>query len=170
VHQLFNALSEGALGDGLMSELPLVIGIGSDNGDDSAGWIVVGRLHELGWPIESALIARHPAELLDWCDPGRELIVCDACEGSGDPGRHRDFIWPSDELPPSPPRSSHELGLTYVLELGRTLGRLPTSVSVWAIQGQNWSPHASISPAVRTGARLVADDIYANVVGSTATS
>jgi hydrogenase maturation protease len=166
VHQLFNALSEGALGDDLMSALPLVIGIGSDNGDDSAGWTVVGRLHELGWPIGSAIIARHPAELLDWCDPGRELIVCDACEGSGDAGDRRCFVWPADELPASPPRSSHEMSLTFVLKLGRTLDRVPASVTVRTLEGRNWLPNTPISPFVKSAAIVLGDEIHASAFRS----
>lgn len=149
-----------------MTALPVVIGIGSNNGDDAAGWIAIERLHELGMSSEVVRIARHPAELLDWWEVGRELIVCDACEGVGDPGELRHFTWPTEKLPASPPRSSHEMSLTYVLELGRTLRRIPASVSVWTIAGTNWLPNTPVSPTVQTAARVVGDEIQASIYGS----
>lgn len=149
-----------------MTDVPVVIGVGSDNGDDAAGWIAVEQLRELGWPSDSALIARHPAELLDWCNERRALIICDACAGSGDAGTRSHFTWPTDELPASPPRGSHEMSLSFVLELGRTLGRIPAAVDVWTVEGRSWLPSRPASPLVEAAAKFVGGEIHATVFGA----
>ena len=159
MYQLFDSLSERRLGDGRVTGTPVVIGLGSGHGDDSAGWMVVDRLRSAGWPDDQARSAVHPSDLLDWCAPDRPLVLCDACEGSGPVGTLRCWRWPDAAWPLPPMRGTHDLPLPAVLELGRITGRLPPEVTVWTIEGRDWAPHADVSPAVAEAAVTLAATI-----------
>lgn len=136
--------------------LPLVIGLGSSYGDDQAGWLVIDALWELGYPVNSARKAVHPADLLDDLQAGLRLTVCDACQVSDTAGEICRWTWPTDQLHSRRASGSHDLSLPQILELTRTIEFGLNCVDIWGISGQRWLPTDVASEAVRKSAREVA--------------
>lgn len=137
----------------------LVIGLGSDHGDDNAGWIVIDRLQDRGYPRECSLRVLHPADLLDVVSPMQSLILCDACQAMKGAGTIHRFDWPKN--PCNYPRASglHDLSLLEVLELGRQLGLMPNEVTIYAIEGESWIPGTPAAHKIHTVADQVAQAI-----------
>ena len=83
-----------------MKNETLIVGVGSSHGDDQFGWRVAEQLAErvkndLGITIRLAL---SPTEILGWLEGSRRLIVCDACQNLGVPGRVHHWQWPDAAL------------------------------------------------------------------------
>ncbi len=74
----------------------LVLGLGSPFGDDRLGWEAVARLAQAG--VAGAVLVRDGVDLLLELEGHDEVIVIDASNPAGCPGRVRKIEWPSDEL------------------------------------------------------------------------
>lgn len=134
----------------MSSHSTLFVGIGSAHGDDQAGWLVAERLAacSIGHDLQVRK-AKSPASLLHWLDGGvQRLIVCDACHSGGQLGQVRRWAWPIPELETMAWSGTHDLSLPTVLALGQRLGRLPATVIVWAIEGQDPPAAEAISHGV----------------------
>ncbi|MFM8219554.1 MAG: hydrogenase maturation protease [Planctomycetaceae bacterium] len=112
----------------------LCVGIGSPQGDDQAGWLVIDALQNLSRQRVCLRKAAYPGELLDWLEPRGTLWIVDACRGGGKPGDWNCWHWPTEELPASLSRGTHDLGLAAVLQWGAALGRMPEEVLFWGIR------------------------------------
>ena len=101
---------------------------------------------------------REPSDLLDlWA--GREsCTLIDAVAGP-EPGRVHRFDASNAALPVAfaSPASTHALGLGDVIELGRSLGRLPGRLIVFGIEGAEFAAGAQVGSAVRAAAERVAE-------------
>ena len=89
----------------------LVVGIGSDQGDDRFGWLVAKSLPDqaaIGCEVRRA---QSPGELLDWLDGVSRLVVCDACRGGGQLGQVRRCLWPCAEIEEQAFRGTHDMNL-----------------------------------------------------------
>ena len=142
--------------------LPFIVGLGSHQGDDQAGWLVLERLQERHYPRARLIRLQHPADLLDVADIEQSLIICDACNGNGEPGSIHRFLWPADQLCCRRASGSHDLTLCSVMELGRQLGVIPEVAELWALEGENWTAGTEPSEAVRSAANGLADRIWEN--------
>ena len=91
----------------------------------------------------------------------------DAAESQADfpPGAwlHIDASLSADALADCSLRDTHTVGVYSMLQLARTLGRLPPVVSIYAIAGQLFEPEQRMSPPVRLAASQVAARIEADV-------
>jgi hydrogenase maturation protease len=131
----------------------LIVGIGSPHGDDQLGWHVVDRLMDGPTRDQVQLRkAKSPADVLNWLSDIDILIVCDACYGLGPPGIARRWTWPTDELPRAEWSGTHDLSLPQVLALAQRLGRLPSDVIIWGIEGSNRSVVDPLSDRVSVAA------------------
>ena len=163
---------------------PFVAGLGSHHGDDQAGWLVVDRLRDRGFPGERLAQLRHPVDLMDVMDVTKWLVVCDACSGSGQPGTIRHMCWPlpistfariaSDEghglsipIKTTQPAitfpgfsGSHDLSLDDVMELAQQLGTLPVTAEIWTLEGNAWVPGSGPSDEIQSAVGQVADAIW----------
>jgi hydrogenase maturation protease len=144
-----------------MSERPLVIGVGNQlRGDDGAGLRVAELLTARG--VEAVRCDGEPIELLDLWASRPAAIVVDAVPGTS-PGR----IWRLDaaagELPAAfaERTSTHLIGLAEVIELGRSLGRLPTELTVIGIEGADFGLGRRLSAAVERAAAEVTSTLAA---------
>jgi hypothetical protein len=155
-------------------EFPIVIGLGSFQGDDQAGWLAIEQLETLGYPRQLLHRAKSPAEILDVASYGRALIICDACQisepvaelcqelcASGTPSIRR-LSWPSDAIVYSRGTGSHNLSLPEVMELGRTLRSIPATAEVWTIRGHRWTPGTEPTKTVRRASHEVAQQIWSD--------
>ncbi len=141
-------------------EWPIIVGLGSYNGDDRAGWLALERLQVLGYPQSRLLNLSHPARLLEKMCPDQSLVICDACVAGAFVGTVRSFEWPCDKLTYERGSNSHDLSLHEILELGRHLECAPSSVKVWTIEGGEWTAGSEPSAAIRTAANRVGDTIW----------
>ena len=136
----------------------LVIGVGNDTrGDDAAGLVVARRLRKKGIPNVTCTDAPTDAlSLIGQWDEVPLVVVVDAASSGAAAGTvHR-----IDALQgPLPcllrPMSSHGFGVIEVIELARALGRLPSRLLVYGIEGENFEPGARMSPAVHTAIESV---------------
>lgn len=137
----------------------LLVGIGSPHGDDQAGWLVAAEIKRRQADRPETLtcrLAKSPSDLLDWLDDVTHLIVCDCCESPAQPGELRLWHWPADGLVRTRSSSSHQLGLTDVLDLATNIGRNPSRVEIWSIGGGRFSPETEPSPLVRAACQRLA--------------
>jgi Ni,Fe-hydrogenase maturation factor len=153
-----------------------IVGLGSHHGDDQAGWLVMDRLQQRNFPPQQMTRLRHPIDLLDVIDTEMSLVICDACCGSGNPGRIHQGIWSAENSPdqilgprrdesglsliPQFHSGSHTLPLIEVLMLGRQLGCGPSFAKIWTIEGGMWAPGTSPSTAIQAAAAVVAEAIW----------
>jgi hydrogenase maturation protease len=137
----------------------LVIGVGNVyRGDDGAGPAVIALLREEGLPGSRLLECDGDCSaLLDaWHGVGAVVLV-DAVSSGAPPGT----IYRFDALAQPLPRqvsfqSTHAFGVAEALELGRTLGQLPASLILYAIEGKNFATGAGISREVESAVQEVA--------------
>lgn len=141
----------------------LFVGLGSDHGDDRAGWIVADLLRERrpeGLVVRRALSS---LDLLDWLDGVERLALCDACRGAGPIGSWHCWTWPCADRFVERASGSHDLGLAGTLQLASRLGRLPSEVRLWGIEIGNAAPGRAMSPEVLRAASEVANALAAVV-------
>lgn len=145
----------------------LVVGVGNPEcGDDGAGpWLAALLADRLP---DGAAVRIRTADMLALVDDcaGCDAMVCIDCAVSGAaPGTvHRIDLAAAAPLPPSPNTwSSHGFGLGEALGLARALGRLPTTVTVYAIEGCAFAPGDVMTPAVRQAASALAESIVVEV-------
>jgi len=134
-------------------------------GDDGAGWIVVGRLRELG--IEALGVRTHTCNgeatrLLDALPSDEDVILLDAVVMGAPVGSvHR---W--DGIPSAVSGASvstHGLGVVEALRLAAVLGRMPKSLLVYGIEGKQFAPGSLPSPQVKEAAEGLAQQIRATI-------
>lgn len=143
----------------------LVIGIGNDcRGDDAVGLAVADHLakHQRA----GLKVIRHngPAiNAIDRIDSATDLIVVDAVHAPDDPGH----VVCLDVLDGNLGDlnfgvSSHGFTLAGVLELAKSLGRLPGQVTLIGIVGRRFEIGAPMDPAVCTAIPRVIDKILSH--------
>jgi hydrogenase maturation protease len=146
----------------------LIIGIGNpDRGDDGVGHAVVRRL-EGRVPPDVALLRRsgEAATLVDDLAGAAAVWLIDAAGSAGAPETIRRFDAAAGALPSALGGvSSHGFGLAQAIELARTLGTLPESCVVYAIEGSCYDPGRPLTPEVARAAATVAERILAELNG-----
>jgi hydrogenase maturation protease len=129
----------------------LVIGIGNDDrGDDAVGLAVVRGLRgRVPGGVELLEQDGEASRLLELLAAADSAFLVDAAVSGAPPGTIRRLDPVAMELPRALfAVSSHGLGLADAIELGRALGSLPRRLTVYAIEGADFSPGAPLSPAV----------------------
>ena len=139
---------------------PLIIGLGSHYADDRAGWLILDRLQELGFADGDLRRILLPVDILDFAHSDQQLVICDACEGTGPAGSVHCWTWPSDTILPTHARGTHDIGLTEALELGRKLGISPACVEIGGVEGQAWLPDMAMGNDVAAATKVAAKAIW----------
>ena len=141
----------------------LLVGVGSPHGDDQIGWEVVKRIQGTHHKDITVHLARTPSDLLDWLECVERLVVCDACRGAGKVGSVHHWTWPTNQLETLRWSGTHDVSLPAVLALAEQLGKLPTSVIVWAIEVGTAQPGDVLSVNARsliaTAAHCIGHDL-----------
>jgi len=130
----------------------LVIGVGNDyRGDDGAGLAVIRRIRD-NPPAGTATRegTGDGAGLIDAWEAFDEVIIIDAASSGEPPGTVFRFDACEDPIPEGTLRgcSTHAMGIGAVIELARTLDRLPPRLTVYAIEGRDFTIGAPMSPEV----------------------
>ncbi len=132
----------------------LIVGIGSNFGDDRLGLELAERLTvRLPWCKVCSL--RSPIDLLDHLADVARLHVIDACCSGKPPGVITRHDWPAKELAEVQFGGTHDLGLIAALQLADQLRMLPTHVSIWAVAVREDAQHGEMSPLSASVAEAV---------------
>jgi hydrogenase maturation protease len=137
----------------------VVIGVGSERGDDAAGLLVARRLRESGHPATIHELTGDLTRLLELWRPEDSVVVVDAVRSGALPGTVHVLDARATPLPAAlaGTASTHGIGLDTVIELTRGAGRLPARLVVYGIEGSHWSAGERMSPEVSAAAdRVVA--------------
>ncbi len=122
-----------------------LIGIGNpDRGDDAAGWEVAGSVST--WAVDRRTAGSF--DLLDLWDLTDEVVIVDAMRSGASPGTVARFDAMTEPLPVGAFASTHAFGPAAVIELARTLGRLPRSLTVIGIEVGDTSHGRQMTPDV----------------------
>jgi hydrogenase maturation protease len=121
----------------------IVVGVGNPwRGDDAAGLAVARRVGGLALEGDGT-------GLLDVFLAHDRVAVVDASSSGAEPGTVGKYDARARPLPAWQLRSStHAFGVADAIELARTLGRLPRTLEVYAIEGRDFSLGRSLSPPV----------------------
>jgi hydrogenase maturation protease len=144
----------------------LVVGIGNpDRGDDGIGPLVARRLVGRA-PPEVTIIERAGDTLAlidDWT--GYEIVILiDAAAPGANPGSIYRIDLLTTQLPADISFSStHAFGVGNAVGLARTLGLLPRSLVVYAIEGANFEPGVHLSPSVAAAVEKVVAHVVAEL-------
>ena len=158
-----------------MSHRPLlVIGVGNpDRGDDGIGPAVIDAIRShpdlagVETAVETTVVAGDLSDIVMTWTPDHEVVIVDAMIGSGPPGTVVAIDGLRDHLPVGPRSlSSHGFGLAETVQLAHTLGRLPHSLTIIAVQMDDADHLAPLSDAARTAVGDVVARIVAGAVRS----
>jgi hydrogenase maturation protease len=129
----------------------LVVGLGHpDRGDDGVGRVVAAAVAALALPAVLVLELDDPAALLDLWTGAPLVVVVDAIRSGHPPGTVHVSDLLTTSLPhPSIGTSSHALGLTGTVELGRALGELPERLVLVGVEAETFAVGAPLSVPVR---------------------
>lgn len=135
---------------------PLVIGLGNPlRGDDAAGLEAARIIRERAPQAEVVTCEREPSDLIYLWEGASLAVVIDAVVGVPPGTVHRLEVeeggGPAPGWPPSRTASTHALDLPQIIELGRSLGRMPRRLVVLGIAGQAFEAGAPMSDAARAG-------------------
>jgi hydrogenase maturation protease len=147
-------------------ERRLFLGIGNPmRGDDAAGLLAARALRERGGDgIEVRELEGEPVDLIEAWEGAGLVVVADAVTSGGEPGEVRRIDAGAGPLPAAlAGPSTHLLGLSEAIELGRALGRLPDRLVVYGIEGKRFEAGAERSAAVLAAAEWVADAALAEL-------
>ena len=152
----------------------MVVGIGSPNGDDQAGWRVIDLLSSRVTDVCELRQAKVPHELIDWIDDVDVLHVVDANEASeNDSAVSRYHVVADDHdvallstqdgqvatMPRLRSNNSHQMDLRSVVQLARQLEKLPDEINVWTVPGREFGPSETVNAACQAQIRCCAEMI-----------
>jgi hydrogenase maturation protease len=131
--------------------LPVVIGCGNEHRqDDGVGRAVARALRPL--LAGDARVVESDGEatgLLDLWEGEELVVVVDAVQSGSPPGTVRRMEVGDRALPaPLGASSTHSLSLAQGIELGRSLGRLPKRLVIYAVEAERLAIGVGLSPAV----------------------
>ena len=140
----------------------LVIGVGNAfRGDDGVGLVIARGLRELALSGVTVLEqSGEGAALLEaWAGAGR-VIVVDAISSGSEPGTIHRFEVSDQPLPAHfSGGSTHAFGLAEAVELARQLDRLPSSLTIYGIEGKSYDRATGLSPEVEAAAEKLIKEI-----------
>ena len=142
-----------------------ILGIGSPSGDDQAGWLAVEALQDIGVEAHLDKLDRPGANLVSLLEHTERVILIDAMQSGGAPGRIIRF----DEQDWSRYRqglSSHGFGVLDALSLAQALGCLPRRLELFGIEIASANPGETPGTAVRAAARQLAATIAAGLASA----
>ena len=137
----------------------IVIGIGNEyRGDDAAGLAVIQALKTQDLPSVQLIEGMHDAlSLLECWNATSSVILIDAASSGAEVGTIYRFDARAQPVPASLSfGTTHTLGIAEALILAHTLQQLPLTLTVYAIEGKNYTPDAALSPEVEQAVHKVA--------------
>ena len=135
----------------------IVIGVGNPSrGDDGAGLEVARRVRSRG----SYQVPGGSYELMDVWEGADDVIVVDAARSGSEAGTVHRFDVSDQPLPGGVlGTSTHSIGVADVIEMARSLGRLPERLVVYGIEAFDVSLGGQLTPGVREAVDRVVEEI-----------
>lgn len=135
-------------------------------GDDGAGRAVARALRALIDGVDIIEEEGEATSVLARLEGADAAFIVDACVSSQAPGEIRRFDLGEGAIPSTAfGASTHGFGLAEALELARALGALPPRCVVYAIEGEDFSIGAPLSPRVAAAVEVVADRLRGDILG-----
>jgi hydrogenase maturation protease len=146
----------------------VVVGVGNAyRGDDGAGLAVAERVRGLVEGVEVVTCEQEASRVIDAIEGREAAVLVDASSSGAAPGTIHRFDASIEPVPARSFRSStHAFGVGEAIELARALGKLPGTVVVYGIEGEEFSAGEGLSAAVAAAVEPAADA----VMGETCTS
>jgi hydrogenase maturation protease len=135
-----------------------IIGCGNlQRMDDGAGVLVAQRLRELGIPAE--IQSGGAFDLIAGWDHEEHLILIDAVMTGAPAGTIHVWEGSPPRLPHAQRLSSHGFGMAEAFRLGQVLNCLPERITVFGIEGDQFSIGEQVSTEVAAASERVAQQI-----------
>lgn len=133
-------------------------------GDDGLGPEIARRLRQRFPYLPILSGAADALSLLAFWEGASLAVAVDAALSGAPPGTLHRRSLDDGPLPKELARcSSHGLGLAEALDLGRALGRLPASLSLYSVEAAGFGPGTGLSPAVAAAAEDLVREIAAEI-------
>lgn len=146
----------------------LVVGVGNrSRGDDAVGPAVIDRLIACGAGVDPGLetltVDGDLTKLVLAWSSDRDVVVVDALISGREPGTIVELDGMSNDQQKvavtTSLSSSHGFGLAEAVALAERLQRLPRSLTILAVEAQQFEPMTEMSPAVATTVDSVVERI-----------
>ena len=126
----------------------MIIGVGNRfRRDDGAGPVFSERMSGKG--IQAVELSGEGAELMQAWEGAARVILVDAARSGAPVGTIHHFDAHEQEVPSGFFHySSHQFAVAEAIEMARVLGRLPARLSVYGIEGRDFSYGEGLSPEV----------------------
>jgi len=137
---------------------PLVIGLGNEyRSDDAVGHAIARQLKASeANGVEIKEESGECGALMDTWNDADYVILIDAVESGAPPGTIQRFDANAHGIPSEFFHcSTHGFGVSESIELARAIGRLPTHLIVYGIEGKTFASGTTLSPEVRAAAEEV---------------
>jgi hydrogenase maturation protease len=146
----------------------MIIGVGNAyRSDDAVGLSVARRIRQTGLARGVTVIEAdgEGTGLMDLWEDVELAILIDAVSSGADHGTIHRFDANEKPLPADIFRlSTHAFGVAAAVELARELGRLPTRLIVYGIEGRNFSAGISLTKDVASAASHAVRLILAELI------
>lgn len=137
----------------------LIIGVGTEYGDDAFGLRVARELKGRG--LSGIKVTEHSGEgasLIESWQGYDKVVIIDCCSSGLQLGSHFRFDSHTERIPTGFFRySTHAFGVAEAIETARALKRLPESLIVIGVEGKVFNAGTPLSPALESMVALVAD-------------
>lgn len=142
----------------------LVVGVGNEQRRDDAAGLEVLRLLAERLPAWVRAVAHDGdgAALMELWQPYRRVLIVDAMQAGYSTGTVLCLQGLEVEVPRGV-YSSHAFGLDAAVALARVLGRLPSQLTIYAIQGENFGLGEGLSAPVAAAVHEVAERILGDL-------
>ena len=139
----------------------VVVGVGNAyRGDDGAGLAVAERVRGLVEGVEVVTCEQEASRVIDAIEGRDAAVLVDASSSGAAPGTIHRFDASIEPVPARSFRSStHAFGVGEAIELARALGKLPGTVVVYGIEGEEFSAGEGLSAAVAAAVEPAVDAV-----------
>ncbi len=141
----------------------VVVGIGNEFRKDDGVGLYVSRLIQEETDREIKVVDGVPDgfALIETWDDSSLVFVIDCAASGNKPGTIYRFNALKEKIPSDlfDGFSTHSISVVDAIELAGTLGRLPKSLTVFGIEGKNYSPGTQLSPEVKMAADQLVEQI-----------
>jgi hydrogenase maturation protease len=145
----------------------LVVGAGNDyRGDDASGLAVARQIQKAG--LAGVAIREETGDIGEvserWAD-FPFVVLIDAARSGAAPGTIFRFDARRERIPHvfTTHVSSHGFGVAEAIALAEALDRLPATLIIYGIEGQNFAPGAALSPAVQSAVSTLTRRVIAEL-------
>jgi hydrogenase maturation protease len=141
----------------------IVIGIGNEfRGDDAAGLLVVRRLKKKQPEgVDFQEQSGEATALMETMSQAGTVILVDAVQSGMAAGQIHRYDASEQSMPAQFLRcSTHNFSVHDAIEMARALGKLPSLLMVYGIEGSRFEPGAELSSEVQSAVMEAAQRIY----------